>query len=104
MDTKGWGDLDTRQWWFGVLVIAGSAFIAAVTTGRATLAIVTAGTVVWAIGEWIQHPFQQFRKDGLIGSTYKRIWSVSGVLLDIFGIGLVVFGVLRFWSLGGRLF
>lgn len=104
MDSKGWDGLDTRQWWFGVLVIAGPAFVAAVTTGRATLAIVTAGVVVWAIGEWVQHPYQQFRRDGIIGNSYHRRWNVFGTLLDLSGIGLVALGIFRFWRLGGVLF
>ena len=69
MDTKGWGGLDTRQWWFAVLVIAGPSLIAALSTGRENVAIIAAGVVTWAFGEWHQHPYQQFRKGGHIGDS-----------------------------------
>jgi hypothetical protein len=39
-----------------ILVIAEPAFVAAVSTGRTTLAIMTAGAVVWAIGECPPYP------------------------------------------------
>jgi len=101
MDFKGWGDLDTRQWWLGVLVIAGPLLIGAGSTGHFTVAIVAAGAVAWAFGEWVQHPFRQFRKDGQVGSHYHRSWNVFGTVLNIVGIFLVVFAVYRFWKLGG---
>ncbi|WP_338821498.1 hypothetical protein WDM22_22610 [Bradyrhizobium septentrionale] len=103
MDFKGWDDLDTRQWWIAVLVVAGPLLIGAESTGHTTTAIVAAGAVVWAIGEWIQHPFQQFRRDGLIGSTYHRKWHPFGFLLNLIGIAVVVWGIYRFWKLGGAL-
>lgn len=104
MDTKGWGGLDTRQWWFGALVIAGPTLIAAVSTSRDNLAIIAAGVCAWAFGEWMQHPFQQFRKNGLIGDAYHRRWNVIGTILDVIGVGLVVLGVYRIWKFGGPVF
>jgi hypothetical protein len=104
METNEWSGLDTRQWWFGVLVIAGPTLVAAVYAGRTTLTIIGTGVVAWAFGEWIQHPYQQFRKDGHIGDAYHRRWSVFGVLLNALGIGLVLLGTYRFWKLGGLLF
>jgi hypothetical protein len=98
MDTKGWGGLDTRQWWFGVLVIVGPTLIAAVSTGRDNVAIIAAGVVTWAVAEWIQHPYQQFRKDGRVGDKYTRIWSAFGTALDIVGFGLVVLGIYRIFK------
>jgi hypothetical protein len=83
MDFKGWGDLDTRQWWLAVLVIAGSLLIGAGSTGHITVATIAAGVVAWAFGEWGQHPFQQFRKDGHIGSHYNRSWNVFGTMLNV---------------------
>lgn len=101
MEGKGWADLDTRQWWFGVLVVAGPALVAAVSTGRDNVAIISVGVLVWAFGEWVQHPYQQFRKDGLIGNTYKRRWNVFGVILNILGIALVILGICRIYKING---
>jgi hypothetical protein len=101
MDFKGWGDLDTRQWWLAVLVIAGPLLIGAGSTGHVTVAIIAAGVVTWAFGEWVQHPFQQFIKNGHTGNHYHRSWNVFGTVLNIIGIALVVFAIYRFWKLGG---
>jgi hypothetical protein len=103
MDFKGWGDLDTRQWWLAVVTIGGALLIGAVPTGHITVAIIAAGVVTWAFGEWIQHPYQQFRKDGYVGNSYRRIWSVAGTALNVAGIGLVVWAIYRYWKLGGFL-
>lgn len=100
MESKGWGGLDTRQWWFGVLVIAGPALVAALSTHQDNAAIIAAGVITWAVGEWIQHPFQQFRAGGAMGDKYTRIWSVFGVILDVVGICLVALGVYRIWKFG----
>jgi hypothetical protein len=101
MDFKGWGDLDTRQWWLAVLVIAGPLLIGAGSTGHVTTAMIAAGATVWAVGEWVQHPYQQFKKDGFVGNYYNRVWSVFGVGLNIVGIALVAFAIYRFDRLGG---
>lgn len=103
MDLKGWGDLDTRQWWLGVLVVAGPLLIGAGSTGHVTTALIAAGAFVWGVGEWVQHPYQQIQKGLILGSTYRRRWNFFGVVLNIIGIALVVFAVYRFWKLGGRL-
>jgi len=95
MDTKGWGDLDTRQWWIGVIVVAFPSMLAAFSTGHYDIAIISVGVLVWAFGEWVQHPVQWFRKNGKIGNVYKRHWSLFGVILNMIGIGLVIFGVCR---------
>lgn len=96
---KGWGDLDTRQWWIGVLVIAGPLLIGSGATGHITTALIAGGATVWAFGEWVQHPYQQFRKDGQVGNSYKRVWSTFGVALNIIGILVIGFAVLRFSGL-----
>jgi hypothetical protein len=101
MDFKGWGDLDTRQWWLAVLAIAGPLLIGAGSTGHITVTIIAAGVITWAIGEWIQHPYQQFKKDGYVGSHYRRVWSAFGVALDVVGIALVALAAYRFWKFGG---
>jgi hypothetical protein len=101
METKGWGDLDTRQWWFGILVIAAPTLIAALSTGRENVSIIAAGICVWAYGEWHQHPVQWFRKGGHTGNTYIRHWSAFGVILNVIGIGLIALGIYRIWKFGG---
>jgi hypothetical protein len=101
MDFKGWVDLDTRQWWLGVLVIAGPLLIGAGSTGHVAVAIIAAGVVTWAIGEWVQHPVQHFTRGGHTGNHYHRLWNVFGTALNIVGIGLITFAVYRFWKLGG---
>jgi hypothetical protein len=104
MDFKGWTDLDTRQWWIAVVAIAGSLLVGAGTAGRTTTAIIAAGALIWGIGEWIQHPFQQFRKDGQIGNRYTRVQSLFGIAFNLIGIATVILAVIRFWRLGGSLF
>jgi hypothetical protein len=103
MDFKGWGDLDTRQWWLAVLVIAGPLLVGAGATGHLTTTIIAAGAVTWAFGEWTQHPYQQFRRDGREGNHYHRVWSIFGVALNALGIALILFAVYRFWKLGGSI-
>jgi hypothetical protein len=93
MEAKGWGGLDTRQWWFGVLVIAGPTLVAAVSAGRTNIVIIAAGIVTWAFAEWIQHPYQQFQRNGHIGDKYNRVWSVHGAMLDLVGIFVVAIGI-----------
>lgn len=104
MESKGWSGLDTRQWWFAVLLIAGLSLIAALSTGRDSVAIIAAGVVVWAFGEWMQHPIQMFRKGGHVGDSYARIWHPFGGLLDIVGFALVALGIYRIWKFGGPIF
>jgi hypothetical protein len=85
-----------------VLTIAGPLLIGAGSTGHVTVAIIAAGVIVWAFGEWVQHPYQQFQRDGYLGTHYHRVWSAFGVaLINIIGIALVVLGVYRFWKFGG---
>jgi hypothetical protein len=79
MDFKGWGDLDTRQWWLAILAVSGPLLIRAGATGRITTSLIAAKVFVWGIGEWVQHPIQQFRKDGFNGTRYPRVWSLFGV-------------------------
>jgi hypothetical protein len=95
MKTKGWRDLDTRQWWFGVLVIAGPTLIAAVYTSHTNTVIIAAGVVTWAFGEWIQHPYQQFQRNGHVGNKYDRVWNVPGATLNVLGILAIAVGVAR---------
>lgn len=95
MDEKGWGDLDTRQWWFGVLLIAGSSLVAAISTGRENIAIIAAGVAVWAVGEWVQHPVQWSQSGGRPTNKYARKWSFFGVLLNVVGIALIGLGIIR---------
>jgi hypothetical protein len=104
MEAKGWGGLDTRQWWFGVLVIAGPSLVAALSTGRENVAIIAAGVITWAFGEWNQHPYQVFRKDGHIGDRYERRANIFGTALNIISVSLVVFGIYRIWKFGAPIF
>ena|ERR1700688_3701970 len=98
MEMKGWGDLDTRQWWIGVIVIAGPCLVAALSTGRDNAAIIAAGVVVWAFGEWVQHPFQQSQRGGYVVSSYKRHLNLFGTVLNLIGVGLIIFGAYRYWG------
>jgi hypothetical protein len=77
--------------------------VGAGSTGHVTTAIVAVGAVVWAVGEWIQHPFWQFRRDGHVGSRYRRVWNPLEVTFDLIGITLVVWAIYRFWKLDGSL-
>lgn len=106
MDFKGWGLLDTRQWWLAVLLISGPLLIASGTTGHITAALIAGGVTIWDFGEWAQHPYQkfgaQFGRDLITGDVYRRVWSGFGLILNIVGIFVVCFALYRFWRLGGR--
>jgi hypothetical protein len=64
------------------------------------VAIIAAGVVTWAFGEWIQHPYQMFRKDGYIGDKYQRRAGVLRTTLNVIGGGLVMLGLCRIWKFG----
>lgn len=103
MDFKGWEDLDTRQWWIAALLVSGSLLVGAASTGHTTTTIIAAGAVVWSIAEWIQHPYQVSISNGMKITAYHRRWSPFGTVLDIVGIGIILFALVRYVRLGGRL-
>ena len=91
---------DLQHWWkllaaAGALMAASSApaiFVPGVLMGL--------GLLFLGIGEWINHPIQMKRSGGVTTESYPWRFNFPGVLLDVIGTGLFLFGLFRLLAFG----
>ncbi|EKN3386059.1 TPA: hypothetical protein ACTR19_001324 [Yersinia enterocolitica] len=93
--------------WYKVLIAAGSFVFVLNGTGvleaypTAATALISLGCVLWGIGEWINHPYQEklvLDATGRISakiSGYRRNARLAGIVFDISGLGLIAFGIYK---------
>jgi hypothetical protein len=91
-------DFDDRHWWIlvgiaGALIATASApvkFVPGFVIGLALL--------FFGVGQWIDHPIQTSRSQGVITTRHPWRPSVLGVTLSLGGIALFAFGAFRLLS------
>lgn len=94
--------------WYKVFIAAGAFVFLINGTGLLSAyptkptALISAGFFFWGIGEWINHPYQESlmldnfnRPYGKI-SGHRRKARGIGILLDVAGLGLILFGLIKF--------
>lgn len=89
-------DLTQYSTWYVALMAAGAVIAApAGATGNAPFFLVGIGLVVLGAGEFISHPYQVRLAPGWKISGRPRRWRVPGVVLDVVGVALFVYGLWR---------
>ena len=98
----GLDDFKLLDEWYKA-TIAGGAVIAvpAITVGNDTALICAIGLLLFGVGEFINHPFRSgfiYNEYGGVAGTMKgrsRRPKTFGIALDILGIGLLLYGIVR---------
>ncbi|MDX8386123.1 MAG: hypothetical protein R8M11_06360 [Gallionella sp.] len=97
------------DYWYKVMMVVG--FVIFVLAGMGVLksfptaptALISLGIFWIGVGEWINHPLQttlmpaSARLPGGIVTAHPRSSAIIGVLFDILGFGLIIFGVYKFF-------
>lgn len=92
---------DLKHWWKAVVAAGVALAVAAVAAKHSALLVVGLGLISCGVGEWINRPLQQTVVQqgvyGINGIISGHPWKASplGLVLDVLGVGLLCYGLLR---------
>lgn len=95
------GNLKIDNWYKALLVIGSCVFLVSLSTEvkgieNSVVQLISLGCILFGLGEWINHPYQEIIVPGGKISGYPRKNKVGGIVFDIIGIIFVIFGVIKF--------
>jgi hypothetical protein len=95
-------NLNIWEHWYKALMAAGVALgVAAVAVGHTPLLIIAIGMVLFGLGEFTNHPYQErvmldgFGRPHAKVSGHPRRVGTLGIILDVGGACLVIWGIIR---------
>jgi hypothetical protein len=100
--TTALSSLKLKYWYHALIAISFSIFL---SNGFGLLerypttptALVSLGSLIFGLGEWLNHPFQTKIINGLIGHGHARRANFCGSALGLIGLTMCAYGIYLFF-------